>query len=141
MKSMPRTSGLDWLVRSYKILVPPKKHDSDCRMSSRFPWIKSCRRRCTCKGLVGCILVGQVFFLHFWSDSRMLAAQQGYEMSLTDSDSDLPPPDSPSALQALEPQSRVALHAKLYGWTVLHARVVRLLRDSSFLSQEEHEKL
>lgn len=78
---------------------------------------------------------------HFVFDNRMLAGQQGSEMSVTDSDSDLPPPDSISTLQSHDPQSRVALHAKLYGWTVLHARVIRLLRDSSFLSQEEVEKL
>lgn len=71
----------------------------------------------------------------------MFAGQQGYEMSVTDSDCDLPPPDSAPTLPQPEPESRVPLHAKLYSWAVLHARVIRLLRDSSFLSPEEIEKL
>ena len=71
----------------------------------------------------------------------MFAGQQGYEMAITDSDCDLPPPENASTFPLPEPESRVALHAKLYSWAVLHARVVRLLRDSSFLSPEEIEKL
>jgi len=71
----------------------------------------------------------------------MLAGQQGCEMTVSDGDSDLPPPDTTATLQAPEPQSRGALHAKLYGWSILHARIIRLLRDSSVLSLEEIEKL
>jgi|SRR5579859_4139524 len=91
--------------------------------------------------MVGYLLVRPVLSAASLLNDRMLAGQQGSEMSVTDSDSDLPPPDSVSSIQPHEPQSRVPLHAKLYGWTVLHARVIRLLRDSSFLSQEEVEKL
>ena len=71
---------------------------------------------------------------------RMLAGQQGCEMTIMDSDSDLRPPDVVTPTPA-EVQGRVALHSKLYSWTILHGRVVRLLKDAPFLSEEEIEKL
>jgi hypothetical protein len=73
---------------------------------------------------------------------RILAAHQGCELTILDSDSDLPPPDlvSPGGPTA-EIQNRIAVHSKLYGWTVLHGRIFRLLRDSTYLSQEEMEKV
>lgn len=80
-------------------------------------------------------------FFSFEAHSRMFAGQQGHEMSITDSDCDLPPPENASAFPPPEPEARVALHAKLYNWAVLHARVIRLLRDSSFLSAEEIDRL
>jgi hypothetical protein len=71
---------------------------------------------------------------------RILAGHQGCEMTVMDSDCDLRPPElAPSAPP--EVQARVELQSKLYNWTMLHGRVVRILRDSSFLSEEEIEKL
>jgi hypothetical protein len=62
-------------------------------------------------------------------------------MSITDNDCDLPPPDISAMNLQPDIPDRVALHAKLYSWTLMHGKVVRLLRDSSFMSQEEVEKL
>jgi hypothetical protein len=62
-------------------------------------------------------------------------------MSIMDNDCDLPPPDISAINLQPETQDRVALHAKLYSWTLMHGRVIRLLRDSSYLSQEEIDKL
>lgn len=61
-------------------------------------------------------------------------------MTIQDGDCDLRPPD------LIEPPAgglggRVALQSKLYSWTMLHGKVVRLLRDSPFLSEEEIDKL
>jgi len=61
-------------------------------------------------------------------------------MTIQDGDCDLRPPElieSPTG----ELGGRVALQSKLYSWTMLHGKVVRLLRDSSYLSEEEIDKL
>jgi hypothetical protein len=71
---------------------------------------------------------------------RILAGQQGCEMTILDVDCDLRPPDLLLG-HDVEPQGRVALQSKLYSWTILHGKVVRLLRDSQFLSEEEVDKL
>lgn len=78
---------------------------------------------------------------------RILAGQQGCEMTIVDNDCDLPPPDaffsssSATSEHQQQPPGRISLHTKLYSWTIVHGRVFRLLRDSSYLSQEEIEKL
>ena len=61
-------------------------------------------------------------------------------MTIMDNDCDLRPPEvvTPTSVDV---QGRVALQSRLYSWTMLYGRVVRLLRDSPFLSEEEIEKL
>ena len=60
-------------------------------------------------------------------------------MAIMDSDCDLRPPDL--APTPSDTQARVTLQSKLYNWTMLHSKVLRILRDSPFLSEEEIEKL
>jgi len=61
-------------------------------------------------------------------------------MTIQDGDCDLRPPDLTDP-PATELGERVALQSKLYSWTMLHGKVVRLLRDSPSLSEEEIDKL
>ena len=61
-------------------------------------------------------------------------------MIIQDGDCDLRPPDLIEPL-AGELVGRVALQSKLYSWTMLHGKVVRILRDSPYLSEEEIDKL
>jgi len=61
-------------------------------------------------------------------------------MTISDEDCDLRPPDQLAATD-VEPQGRIALQSKFYSWTVLYGRVVRILRDSQFLSEEDIDKL
>lgn len=70
-----------------------------------------------------------------------MAGQQGYEMTIQDGDCDLRPPDLIEPPATGELGGRVALQSKLYSWTMLHGKVVRLLRDSPYLSEEEIDKL
>ena len=71
---------------------------------------------------------------------RILAGQQGCEMTIMDSDCDLRPPDLMPSISA-QVQARVELQSKLYSWIMLHGRIVRILRDSPCLSEDEIEKL
>ena len=71
---------------------------------------------------------------------RILAGQQGCEMTIMDNDCDLRPPDNLGA-QTTDIQGRIALQSKLYTWTALHGKIIRILRDSPFLSEEEIDKL
>jgi hypothetical protein len=80
------------------------------------------------------------FFSFSYLTSRILAGQQGCEMTITESDCDLRPPDLVPSTSP-EIQARVELQSKLYNWTTLHSRILRILRDSPFLSEEEVEKL
>ena len=61
-------------------------------------------------------------------------------MTISDEDCDLRPPDLLAATD-VEPQGRIALQSKLYSWTILYGKVVRILRDSQFLSEEDIDKL
>ena len=63
-------------------------------------------------------------------------------MTILDNDCDLPPPDlSAPNLPLTGAQGRIAYQSKLYSWIMVHGKVVRLLRDSPYLTQEEIEKI
>ena len=63
-------------------------------------------------------------------------------MTIMDNDCDLPPPDVLfPAGSTTTTDNRSTMPSKLYSWTVVHGRIYRTLRDSSFLSQEELDKL
>ena len=63
-------------------------------------------------------------------------------MTINENDCDLRVPDvSGRSPLPEDQQQRIGLHSKLYSWSISHGRVVRVLRDCEFLSEDEVEKL
>ena len=74
---------------------------------------------------------------------RILASQQGSEFTISvDNDLEVQPPESfsPSSADS-EVQPRLVFQSKLYQWTMLHGKVIRILRESGVFSEEELAKL
>ena len=60
-----------------------------------------------------------------------------------DSDLEIRPPESFGLAPSIASENaiRLAFQSKLYNWTMVHGKVIRLLRESSVFSDDEMEKL
>lgn len=76
--------------------------------------------------------------------SRILASQQGSEFTISvDSDLEIRPPESFGLAPSIASESaiRLTFQSKLYNWTMVHGKVIRLLRESNVFSDDEMDKL